>query len=60
MAFYNPYHFVPVQKVDKGNNILKNGQTGKFEFGTHPNVTHDRYVGKIGEEKFLRDALFAA
>jgi CRISPR-associated protein (TIGR03986 family) len=43
MAFHNPYHFVPVKSEIK-DGIKKNSETKKFEFGSHPHVTHDRYA----------------
>jgi CRISPR-associated protein (TIGR03986 family) len=43
MSFHNPYHFVPVKAVSK-DGIKKNPNTKKFDFSSHPNVTHDRYA----------------
>lgn len=43
MAFHNPYHFVPVKAVSK-DGITKNSDTKKFDFSSHPHVTHDRYA----------------
>ena len=43
MQFHNPYHFVPVKPV-RTDGIQRNPQTNKFEFDSHPQVTHDRYL----------------
>jgi CRISPR-associated protein (TIGR03986 family) len=45
MAFHNPYHFVPVKK-DSRTDDLPREAFEKSDSSTHPHVAHDRFVSE--------------
>jgi CRISPR-associated protein (TIGR03986 family) len=44
MEFHNPYHFIPVKKNQRKDDLSREAFAGEVNADTHRHVTHDRYV----------------